>query len=60
MDKIILFQKVEKDEFDKKCDIIFDALANEQTVDDKIILLEQCLDYLRMEKFSDEEENKQQ
>jgi hypothetical protein len=46
-----------KDELDKKCDRIFDVLSNEQTVDDKIGLLEQCLDYLRMEKAQIEEEH---
>ncbi len=45
-----------KDDLDKKCDLVFDALHNEQTVDDKIALLEQCLDYLRMEKICIEEE----
>jgi hypothetical protein len=43
------------DNLDRDCDIIFDVLNNwvsQETIEDKIGLLEQCIEYLNMEKIT--------
>lgn len=43
----------EKDWLDWCCDNVLESL-DVPSIDDKIAILEQCLDYLRMEKASDQ------
>ena len=43
-------KQYQPDEFDRNCGRVSDAIAHVGSIDEKIQILEQMLDYLRMEK----------
>lgn len=54
-----MWQEHKPDELDKACDKVFDAIKDAKSPAEKIALLEQCIDYLRMDVVADETVNEE-